>query len=115
MKCEICNGNLYYLVYDKHADNMAKMDCLDCLSVIQYNDDVKERITKLLMNASPQKLAQIVATMLVNATGDDEVENKFEPLIEESRNSYEEILEKTTKSIEKFIENTETDQEKNVQ
>jgi len=81
MKCEICNGNLYYLVYDKHADNMAKMDCLDCLSVIQYNDDVKERITKLLVNASPQKLAQIVATMLVNATEDNEVENQFEPLI----------------------------------
>ena len=44
-----------------------------------------------------------------------DLENKFETLIEESRNSYEEILEKTTKSIEKFIENTETDQEKNVQ
>tara|TARA_R100000458_G_C8152983_1_gene159970 strand:- start:94 stop:420 length:327 start_codon:yes stop_codon:yes gene_type:complete len=81
MTCKICKGNLYYLVYDKHADNMAKMDCWDCLSVIQYNDDVKERLSKLLVSASPQKLAQIVAEILVNTTEDYEVENTFEPLI----------------------------------
>lgn len=82
--CEKCEGKLWYVVPNHQHDILERIECLDCISVLQYNDDVKERITKIIVNASPQKLAQIVSEGVVNgvAKNDKEsVEERFEQLI----------------------------------
>tara|TARA_R100000081_G_scaffold76529_1_gene42985 strand:- start:233 stop:544 length:312 start_codon:yes stop_codon:yes gene_type:complete len=65
--CEKCEGNLYYLVPNYQHDIMERIECLDCMAEMQYQDDVKQRMAKLIVEISPQKLAQIVAELLVNS------------------------------------------------
>ena len=43
------------------------MECIDCLLESQYQDHLKLELSQLLCNASPQKLAQIVAELVVNS------------------------------------------------
>ena len=69
--CSKCEGNLYYLVPNYQHDIMERIDCIDCISELQYQDDIKERLTKLLVTASPQRLAQIVSEMTINSVVKD--------------------------------------------
>ena len=66
MECKKCNGTLSYVVFDHHVDAPLNVDCWDCLSVLNEKDSVTEDFARLLAKASPQKLAQILATFLVN-------------------------------------------------
>ena len=81
--CDKCEGNLYYLVPNYQHDVMERIECWDCISEMQYQDDVKERLTKLLVTASPQRLAQIVSEMVVNSVVKDVNTNlsRFETII----------------------------------
>jgi hypothetical protein len=69
--CEKCEGKLYYLVPNYQHDTMERVECFDCMIEMQYNDDIKERLTKLLVTASPQRLAQLVAEIAVNGVNKD--------------------------------------------
>ncbi len=64
--CEKCNGQMYYLVPNYRLEIMEKVDCMDCIIEEQYKDHLKGELTRLLVNASPQKLSQIVAELIVN-------------------------------------------------
>mgnify|MGYP003625951220 FL=1 len=66
MDCNKCEGKLYYLIPNYQHDTLERIECIDCISEMQYQDDIKERLTKLLVTASPQRLAQIVAEVAVN-------------------------------------------------
>ena len=81
--CDKCEGNLYYLVPNYQHDVMERIECWDCISEMQYQDDVKERLTKLLVTASPQRLAQLVADLAVNGIVKDSNNNisRFETII----------------------------------
>tara|TARA_R100000734_G_C3318582_1_gene112922 strand:+ start:4846 stop:5151 length:306 start_codon:yes stop_codon:yes gene_type:complete len=83
MSCDKCEGKLWYLVPNHQHDVMERIECLDCISEMQYQDDVKERLSKLLVNASHQKLAQIVAELAVNGICKDDNDNitRFETVI----------------------------------
>ena len=47
MNCNKCEGKLWYLVPNHQHDVMERIECLDCISEMQYRDDVKERLSKL--------------------------------------------------------------------
>ena len=81
--CDKCEGNLYYLVPNYQHDVMERIECWDCISEMQYQDDIKERMTKLLVTCSPQQLAQIVAEMAVNSVVKDHSGNlsRFETML----------------------------------
>lgn len=64
-ECEKCNGRLNYTIYDRHADAPVSVECWDCLSELNYQDNVAEDLSRLLRNASPEKLAQILASHVV--------------------------------------------------
>ena len=80
-ECEKCNGKLYYVIPNYQHDTLERIECWDCISVDMYNSDVKERLSKQLLNASKERLANIVAELMVNATENDKVDETFEPLI----------------------------------
>ena len=65
MNCEKCNGRLSYTVYDHHADAPISVECWDCLSELNYQDNVAENLSRLLRNASPEKLAQLLSSFVV--------------------------------------------------
>ena len=48
------------------------MECIDCLLENQFQDHLKLELSQLLCNASPQKLAQIVAELVVNSVNRNE-------------------------------------------
>lgn len=64
-ECAKCNGRLSYTIFDRHADANISVECWDCLSEINYKDNVAENLSRLLRNASPEKLAQLLASYLV--------------------------------------------------
>lgn len=63
--CEKCNGDGYYLVPNYQHDIMERIECMDCISHAHYKHHLSEELTKVLMNASPQKLAMLVAETIV--------------------------------------------------
>lgn len=64
-ECEKCHGKLHYTIYDKHADAPLSVECWDCLSELNYKDNVAENLSRLLRNASPERLAQLLSSYLV--------------------------------------------------
>ena len=64
-ECEKCNGRLNYTIYDRHADAPVSVECWDRLYELNYQDNVAEDLSRLLRNASPEKLAQILASHVV--------------------------------------------------
>ena len=65
-ECEKCNGEGYYVVPNYQHDVMERIECLDCLAEDHFKWHLSEELTKVLINSSPQKLAQIVAELIVN-------------------------------------------------
>jgi len=67
MKCEICDGTGWYEVPNYRLEIMERIECIECLLDAQYKDHLKEELTRLLVDTSKQKLAQIVADLVVNS------------------------------------------------
>jgi hypothetical protein len=70
MECKKCNGSLRYEVFDHNHEIMMSVECWDCLSVIQEQDYLADLMSRLLRNASPEKLAILVAQFLVSAVAE---------------------------------------------
>ncbi|MAP54044.1 MAG: hypothetical protein CL605_04000 [Altibacter sp.] len=64
-ECKKCNGRLAYTIFDRHADANISVDCWDCLSELNYKDNVSANLSRLLRNASPEKLAQLLSSYFV--------------------------------------------------
>ena len=64
--CEICEGVGSYAIPNLYLEIMEKIDCMDCLLEEQFKDGLKEDLTRLLTNISKEKLATIVAEIVVN-------------------------------------------------
>lgn len=67
MKCDICNNTGWYEVPNYRLEIMERIECIECLLDAQYKDHLKEELTRLLVDTSLQKLAQIVADLVVNS------------------------------------------------
>ena len=65
-ECEKCNGVGHYVVPNYQHDVMERIECLDCLAEDHFKWHLSEELTKVLISSSPQKLAQIVAELIVN-------------------------------------------------
>lgn len=63
--CEKCNGVGHYEVPNYQHDIMERIECMDCISHEHYKYHLSGELTKVLMNVSPQKLASIVAELVV--------------------------------------------------
>lgn len=63
--CKKCDGRLSYTIYDKYADAPLSVECWDCLSEMNYIDNTAENLARLLHQASPEKLAQLLASYVV--------------------------------------------------
>ena len=72
MKCNICNDTGWYELPNHRLECMERIQCMDCLLQQQYKDTLKEDLTKLFSNASHQKLAQIVAELVINSVDKNE-------------------------------------------
>lgn len=71
IECTKCKGELNYTVFDHRADSNISLDCWDCLSELNYQDNVAEDLSRLLRKASPEKLAQILSTYVVKKMYDE--------------------------------------------
>ena len=73
--CEKCDGDMYYLVANYRLEVMERIECMDCISHEHYKHHLGEELTKIIVKASPQKLASIVSELIVcgidNNTHDD--------------------------------------------
>lgn len=65
-ECSKCEGNMYYEVPNYRLEIMERIECMDCLIQEQYKDHLKDELTRLMAGVSQQKLAQIVAELIVN-------------------------------------------------
>jgi predicted transcriptional regulator len=72
MECNKCQGTGWYKVPNHRLEIMENVECMDCLLNQQFKDHLKEELTLLLVNTSPQKLAQIVAQLVVNSVDRNE-------------------------------------------
>jgi len=69
--CEVCEGNGSYNIPNHHLEIMQRIDCMDCLLDAQFKDGLKGDLTRLLTNTSIEKLATIVAEMIVNGVANN--------------------------------------------
>ena len=69
--CEKCNGDGYYLVPNYQHDVMERIECMDCYAEEHYRWHLSEELTKVLINSSPQKLAKIVAQIVVQGVSNN--------------------------------------------
>jgi len=65
--CERCLGKGCFEVPNYRLEIMERIECLDCLSEERFKDGLKNDLTRLLINTSHAKLAQIVAELIVNS------------------------------------------------
>lgn len=65
--CEKCNGVGHYVLPNYRLEIMENIQCMDCLNHEHFKDHLKDELTRLLSNTSQQKLAQIVAQLVVNS------------------------------------------------
>tara|TARA_A100001201_G_scaffold26186_1_gene29168 strand:- start:8 stop:310 length:303 start_codon:yes stop_codon:yes gene_type:complete len=72
MECKKCEGKGWYLVPNYRLEIMESIECMDCLSHEHFKDHLKDELSRLLINTSPQKLAQIVAQLVVNSVDRNE-------------------------------------------
>jgi len=70
--CDICEDKGWYEIPNHRTECMERIQCMDCLLKEQFKNTLKEDLTKLLTNTSPQKLAQIVAELIVNSVDRNE-------------------------------------------
>lgn len=65
-ECNKCEGQGWYEVPNYRLEIMERIECMDCLVEEQYKDHLKDELTRLMTSVSQQKLAQIVAELIVN-------------------------------------------------
>ena len=66
-ECEICNGAGFYKQPNYRLEIMEWVECIECMLEDHYKESIAFDIQLLLSKTSPQKLAQIVAQLLVNS------------------------------------------------
>lgn len=66
INCEVCEGKGSYNIPNHHLEIMERIDCMDCLLEDQFKDVLKADLSRLLTSTSKEKLATIVAEMIVN-------------------------------------------------
>tara|TARA_R110000796_G_scaffold99211_9_gene207221 strand:+ start:1260 stop:1562 length:303 start_codon:yes stop_codon:yes gene_type:complete len=66
MSCIECSGKGYVIEPDNHHDCMIKKECMSCMLDDNYREHLSFEMTKLLSGLSNQKLAQTMASMVVN-------------------------------------------------
>lgn len=72
MECKKCQGTGWYKVPNHRLEIMENVQCMECLMDEQFKDHLKGQLTRLLVNTSQQKLAQIVAQLVVNSVDKNE-------------------------------------------
>ena len=72
MMCNICENKGWYEIPNHRTECMERIQCMDCLLQEQFKTTLKEDLTKLLSTTSGQKLAQIVAELIVNSVDRNE-------------------------------------------
>lgn len=66
-ECKICNGAGFYKQANHRLEIMEWVECIECMLDEHYLESIAYDIQLLLSKTSPQKLAQIVAQLLVNS------------------------------------------------
>ena len=72
MDCKKCQGTGWYKVPNVRLEIMENVECMDCLAHENFKDHLKGELSRLLINTSQQKLAQIVAQLIVNSVDRNE-------------------------------------------
>lgn len=73
--CERCEGKGWYEVLNIGYDVIESVECIDCMVEDMYRQDLEIGLSKLLVNVSKEKLAQIVATLIVKTVNDNPSDN----------------------------------------
>tara|TARA_R110000803_G_scaffold144073_1_gene209997 strand:+ start:381 stop:695 length:315 start_codon:yes stop_codon:yes gene_type:complete len=73
--CEICLGKGAYEVPNHRLEVMERIDCMDCLLDEQFKDGLKGNLTRLLTSTSKEKLATLVAEMIVNGVANNPLDD----------------------------------------
>jgi len=66
MECSECNGKGYVIEPDENHDCMIKKECITCMMDDNYREHLAFELAKLFTGLSNQKLAQTLASVLVN-------------------------------------------------
>tara|TARA_R100000995_G_scaffold84458_2_gene63220 strand:- start:1894 stop:2196 length:303 start_codon:yes stop_codon:yes gene_type:complete len=66
MECLECKGKGYVIEPDHQHDCMIKKECISCMMDDNYREHLAFELSKLLSGLSNQKLAQTVASLMVN-------------------------------------------------
>tara|TARA_R110002012_G_scaffold92609_3_gene224810 strand:- start:353 stop:655 length:303 start_codon:yes stop_codon:yes gene_type:complete len=66
MECLECKDKGYVIEPDNQHDCMIKKECISCMMDDNYREHLSFELSKLLSGLSNQKLAQTVASLMVN-------------------------------------------------
>ena len=73
--CEKCEGKHWYVVPNYLHDVLERIDCFDCLAHMQHKDHLVEQLSKLIVSASPQRLALLLSEFIVNGADQSTVDD----------------------------------------
>jgi len=65
MKCNDCNDKGYIDRFDSSHDMNVREPCWSCESEKQHEQELIQKVSKLIVNTSPQRLALLVAENIV--------------------------------------------------
>ncbi len=73
--CEKCEGKLWYVVPNYQHDVLERIECFDCLAHMQYKDHLVEQLSKMIVSASPQRLALLLSEFIVQGADKSAVDD----------------------------------------
>tara|TARA_X000001382_G_scaffold47135_2_gene31917 strand:- start:243 stop:542 length:300 start_codon:yes stop_codon:yes gene_type:complete len=66
MNCEECNNEGYVLQADYQHDVMMRVRCIPCLAHENMMRSLAENMTKVMINVSHHRLAQVISNSIVS-------------------------------------------------
>ena len=73
--CEKCEGKLWYVVPNYQHDVLERIECFDCLAHMQFKDHLVEQLSKMIVSASPHRLALLLSEFIVQGADKSEVDD----------------------------------------
>jgi hypothetical protein len=73
--CEKCEGKLWYVVPNYQHDILERIECFDCLAHMRFKDHLVEELSKVIVSASPQRLALLLSEFIVQGADKNAVDD----------------------------------------
>jgi|TARA_R100000030_G_scaffold2255_1_gene1840 hypothetical protein len=74
-ECKQCKGKGWYEVLNIGYDIVESAECVDCMVEDMFKQEIEMNLAKMLSNVSKERLATIVASLIVKTVDDNPNDN----------------------------------------